>query len=312
MAEKLSIFDVKSDWLKNEIYVHGVKDELDEMAGILGGRVKAAKELGVSYKSRFAEWVMGRAPIPLKQLEKIIDFFEMEFQQQVKAKINAKSLTLSCVYSPHKILFQSNISEDMAYLIGAILGDGSLAGENSNDKGNWGILTYFDNEGHMSIFNQIVENEFSIKPKICRPKNKNHFVSYFCSKPLHWYLRSFFEMHNGYKASKIMIPKIILNSKNDKLQAAVLQGLFDTDGTITKRGYVQYASTSKRIIDQVSSLLNTRNIVHSKAVWLKAEKYLPLYSIAIRRKSSVINFAQRIGFRHPLKAEKLAKYSPVV
>lgn len=312
MDDKLSIFGANSDWLKDEIYIHNLKDEIRAISTVAGGPIHLSRLLGVDYNNCFREWLSGRAPIPLAKLERMLTFCDSETQADIKSRIEAKEHKISCIYSPHKILFPSKITDNLAYFIGLILGDGTLAGNSLNQKGNWTVSIVFDDIEHRKVFDEITFQLFGVLPKNRKDKRKNAYYSTLHSKPLHWILRSFFNMHNGFKANKISIPKAILESKNQKLKVAILQGLFDSDGTITKAGHVQFGSASKIIVEQMSQILNELEVTHSLATWIKNEKALPLHSIRIRRKSSVIRFAQQIGFRHPRKAVLLAKFSPVV
>lgn len=312
MDDKLSIFGANSDWLKDEIYVHNLKNEIKEISTVAGGPIHVSRLLDVDYNSCFREWSKGRTPIPLSKLERMLSFCDSEAQANIKSRIEAKEHKISCVYSPHKIMFPSKINENLAYFAGLILGDGSLAGNSLNQKGNWTVSVVFDDIEHRKVFDEISLQLFGILPKNRKDKRKNAYYSTLHSKTLHWILRSFFDMHNGFKANKISIPKVILESKNRQLKIAILQGLFDSDGTITKVGHVQFGSTSKIIVEQISQMLNELEITHTLATWVKNENVLPLYSIRIRRKSSVIRFAQQVGFRHPRKAVKLAEFSPVV
>ncbi len=304
--DKLSIFDTKTDWLKGEIYIHGVENEVRDICKSTYGSTEMSRRLGVDYNSCLKEWIMGRTPVPLSKMEKIMQFCDPSFKETILSKIDSKELKISCIYSPHKMKFPTTISEDLSYCAGLILGDGTLAGESSNEKGNWNVSILFDDTNHQKIYDEIVKKEFNISPRHYKDK-RNCWTSIFSSKSTHWFWRSFFDMHHGYKANKITIPTRILESKNEKLKAAVLQGLFDSDGSITRRGCIQYASTSAKMIEQVSEILAHFGIPHRKSVWLKNEKVLPLYSIVIARKSSVLSFAQHIGFRHPRKASKLAQ-----
>lgn len=305
MTDKLSIFDIKSDWLKDEIYVHGVKDEIKEIARLLGGPIKLSRKLGVDYNNCFREWTCGRNPVRLSKLIEMISLCDPETQKNLQEKISTKELKISCRYSPHKVFFPRVLSEDLAYYIGLILGDGSLAGDSLNKRGNWRVSAVFDYPEHQQVFDEMVPRLMGVQNKHYKDKRKNCSTSGVHSKSIHWFLRSFFGMHNSYKAHKIEIPKTIMESKNEKLRIAVLQGLFDSDGTVTKKD-VRYASTSKVAADQVKSILDNLGITNFQNTWLKNEKVLPLHSVIICRKSSVLSFAQQIGFRHPKKVFRLA------
>ncbi|MBI2597635.1 MAG: LAGLIDADG family homing endonuclease [Candidatus Diapherotrites archaeon] len=85
-----------------------------------------------------------------------------------------------------------------------------------------------------------------------------------------------------------------------------MQGLFDSDGTITKRSIVKYASTSSKICSEIQYILSSWGIKSTTSEWIKNKKYLPLYSVSLQSKNSVLKFAQNISFRHPVKNKKLA------
>ncbi|MCR4368386.1 MAG: hypothetical protein NUV67_00595 [archaeon] len=276
-----------------------MRTEIREMLVHLGGPAKACQLLGVSYVA-LKEWPHGRKPISLEKLDKLIGFCTAPFQDEIKSKIDSREVLLSCRYSPHKIKFPKIITPDLAYLLGLFLGDGTFAGDSSNERGNWTIGVFFDNRNHQALYDSILLEIFGIKAKHYDSK-KNCFVSYFASKALHWFLRSYFEVCNGYKANKIIAPSLIFVSNNWELVAPFLQGLFDSDGTITKKREVKYATTSKRMSGQVKELLDGHDFKTGLDVWLKNERFLPLYTVRLRGKDSVKKFAEEINFRHCIK-----------
>ena len=309
MKNKLSIFNVDSDWLKDEVYVHGVREEIREILFHLEGPSKACKLLGVPYTA-LKEWPNGRKPISIKKLNKLIGFCDASFQEEIKSKIDSKDILLSCRYSSHKIKFPNLITSDLAYLLGLYLGDGTFAGDSSNGKGNWTIGAFFDNRKHQALCNLLILKVFGINAKQYDSK-KNCFKSYFGSKVLHWFFRSYFEICNGYKCNKIFGSDLILNSDN-RIVSSFLQGLFDSDGTITNKNIVKYASTSKLMVEQVKDALLKFGIDSRFYMWVKAEKYLPLYTVELMSRNSVLKFAECINFRHPAKHVRLADVGKIV
>ncbi len=311
MKNSLSIFDVESEWLTDEVYVHGLKNEIKQIISNLGGPTKTSHLLNISYVA-LKEWPSGRKPISLGTLNKMLNLCSDTTREELKSKIDLQEILLSCRYSPHKIRFPKSVSPDLAYCVGMLLGDGSLAGNNSNSNGNWGVYIFLDDEEHRRIYDSVILKEFGFVPKHYM-KGENCYISYFCSKAFHWFLRNYFEVGNGLKCNKIFAPKIILKHCGEVV-AAFLQGLFDSDGTITKKDIVKFDSTSKIIVEQVRELLEERGIKSSFSKWLKSEKYLPLYSAVIGSKDNVLKFAKSIGFRHPKKLARLlgVKYKYLV
>lgn len=303
MAQAFSIFDAP-EWLSDEIYVHGLKESIKEMFDHLGGPKKVSEKLVANY-DQVREWTIGRKPISIRILKKLILLCDLSIQFGITNKINSTKILLSCKYSPHKVKFPTILSTDLAYVVGLILGDGCLAGDKVNKRGGWYVETLFDNLDHQKLYNKIIQEEFGINVKSYQPKNKNCYCSHLNSKVIHWFLRCYFGMSNGYKASKIVIPKIVLNETNNLIRISILQGLFDSDGTITSKRSVSYSSTSRLIVKQVIGVLAHFEVKAHLNTWLKSKKYLPLYTVRFSSKLSVKKFAEHIGFRHPIKHKKL-------
>jgi hypothetical protein len=304
-----SIFDFDKGKSK-QIYLSGLETILKELFSLLGGPVKTSSLLNQKY-SKTKEWLNGRSPISIFDLKLLLNLLPFSTQLKYRSIINQKDFLFSSRYSPRKVMFPKKLTCDLAYLVGILLGDGSLAGDSSNERGCWTISAFFDNREHQNIFDKIIENEFGIVPCFYDPK-KGHTVSYICSKVVHQFLTNYFEMCNGFKCDKIFIPTRILQS-NKKIICAFVQGLFDSDGTVTGRN-VRYSTTSKKMSEQVQQLLSNYGIKNSLNVWIKQKKYLPLYTISIKSMQSKRLFYELINFRHPNKKLLLSNFidSPIV
>lgn len=296
----LNIFDIKETLLPEKICLFDIRKEVNEIVWHLGGPAKASKVIGVKY-SRLKEWNF-RKPIPILFLKKLINETEYSFALEIKEKINSKNLVLR-LRSKHWIKLPKKVTPELCYLIGILLGDGHMAGDSCNDRGNWIISVYFDAFEHLKIYSDLINSIFGCEVKIYNPP-ENCFAAEFGSRAVHWFLRSFFKLKNGAKCDLIEIPEIILATKNAGLISSCIKGLFDSDGTITKNT-VKYASTSEKIVDQVINFLNSNGINTSKEMWLKNERYKPLYTARIRSKQDIFRFSELIGFDHPEKRKKL-------
>ncbi|MFA5930751.1 MAG: LAGLIDADG family homing endonuclease [archaeon] len=302
---KISIFENTGEKFCKEVYLHGINEEVKEIFIELKHPTKIAKQLGVKY-TKLKEWAIRKKPISLFDLKKLLNLCPEEFKKTVTKKIESKETRLSCKYSPHKIKISDDISEDLAYIIGIILGDGSVACDNSNSEGNWTIIVFFDNKEHRAIYEKLVENEFKIK-SISGQRKENCFESGFASKIIHTFFVKELGMHNGRKAHKICFPEKILNGDLTN-KAALIQGLFDSDGTITN-GYIRYSTVSKIMAEQVQKILFEIDICTSINVWIKDPKYYPLYTVSVKTTKCKKLFAQKIGFRHPIKKLLLKRFS---
>jgi len=304
--ERISLFDAKSDWLADEICIWNIKDEINKAVWSLGGPAKASELMNVKY-SRLKEWHLGRKPIPFSKLNELLQLIDKNLKQELVEKIDSKQIYLKCQYSTHIIKFPNEITPELAYLIGLLLGDGYLAGNSINAKGNWGVSAFFDNKKHLEIYKKHFEELFGVKTKISIPQG-NYFVSYFASKAIHWYLRTFFDLCNGYKAHKIKIPEKIAKTNNPLLIASCIRGLFDSDGTLVVKGReVKFSSTSETIVNQLIFWLQKMGIKANKYNWLKNEKSKMLFTATVGSKRGVVKFADLIDFNHPEKKKKLYK-----
>jgi len=306
---QISIFENTCPEHERAIFIHGVAPEIRDIILHLGKPTGIAKKLGTKY-TKLKEWPTGRKPISLNELTRLLDFCQTEFKETMMTKINQREILISTKYSPHKIKLPKNTSNDLSYAIGLILGDGYIAGDSLNARGNWTISVYFDNNEHREIYNNVIKNEFGL---ICKniPHKPNCPQSFICSRALHYIFRHYYKMHNGYKANIIEIPQRILYSEKERLPD-LIQGLFDSDGTITK-GDIKYSTVSKKMAEQVQQELQKMKITSVITIWIKAKKYKPLYTVLIKSKSRGL-FAKKIGFRHPLKKLALDKLldSPLV
>lgn len=180
------------------------------------------------------------------------------------------------------------ITEDIALLIGYLIGDGCLTLD---------YKTLFSNidEDILSTYKRIIANEF--QTKVLPTSSKCDFV--VNDK----YLRKYLELIGlGYGDSHgKSVPKVILDAPKN-IQKFFLRGLFDTDGTVDKR-VVNLCSVSKKLISQVQiMLLNFGIITH---IYHKVDKVgRSAYILNISGKDLEI-FNKEIGFGCSRKQDRL-------
>lgn len=301
--EKLSPFENIDACRDKGIYIRGVNNQTKSAIEILGGTRKTSQLLGEAH-SKVKEWRMGRKPIALLDSYKL--FHALGPREKTFIQDANKCITLtSCRYSSQRIALPTNISVDLAYCVGLVLGDGHLPKVTTHKKTTWSVGVFFDNKEHQTIYDRIVEKEFGVKTAHYQNK-PNCFESCTNSKVVHWFFSKYFGMYGGKKCNSIYLSNNILC--NEKTTLAAVQGLFDSDGTITKDGFVKFGSTSKVIAEQVSKVLTSFGINASQSTWVKDKKYLPLYTVGISKRNNCL-FAEKIGFKHPLKKVLLEQFS---
>lgn len=173
------------------------------------------------------------------------------------------------------------ISEGLAEIYGAMLGDGCLSQYFSNyDKRERYCLLLtghtHDEPYYKNTIRPIFIKEFGTKGSIRFRKNENTvmFVTYIKK------IFTFFEKLGfpvGKKYIYLRIPEIIFSK--DKLAVACIRGIFDTDGSVYRRYSKQYKNHAKfynnyqviqfkligpKIIEQIKNILNRINIKTTK------------------------------------------------
>jgi hypothetical protein len=308
MSDVLSIFEFSGSESSKRIYLVGITPIVKEIFQHLGGIKRVSILLNQKY-SKVKEW-SSRKPISLFDLNNLLNNCDIVFRKKIQVRIEHSEIIIKCRYSSRKVRFPKIVSPDLAYIVGLILGDGSLAGDSLNQVGNWNISICFENHGHLKLYNALIKQIFGFGPNVYLDRGCE--VSSFSSRVLHWFFKKYFEFFNGYKCNKIFVPSRILNGSNQKVVASFLQGLFDSDGTFTNNR-VKYSTTSKIMAFQVQKLLARFSISSSISKWTKGE-YKPLYTVAVSAYNSVQLFSEKVGFRHPNKRILLENFinSPVV
>jgi DNA mismatch repair protein MutS len=192
-------------------------------------------------------------------------------------------------YGGIKYTLPTQIDEDLAYLFGLLIGDGTLTYKNS--------FSFTSKDKFLKYeFYRIIEKLFGYKAKSKKEDKSEHFVSSL-------YIRDFlyFLGLDYVTAYQKIIPVCLLRAPK-KIIIALLQGLFDTDGTADNRyGNVSYSTTSIKLATQMHSILLNFGIIAS----LKPKKTSGrvIYNVNLYGEDS-LKFYQEISFRLPRKSKR--------
>ncbi len=183
-----------------------------------------------------------------------------------------------------------NLNNNLAYLAGAIIGDGHLYKGNKSKNS-----PYKDYRIHIETINKeytsllldyiktIIKTKTSVKKRI--DKRTNRKIRYYIqvrNKQLYKFLSEELKIPIGKKSGKVNIPDEIL--KNKIYSEWFIAGLYDTDGG--KRGHtIGFTTKSKKLIDQTSLLLNKFKISHLKEKWNNQKYNKDYYGIRLHKKS---------------------------
>ncbi|MFW9890472.1 MAG: adenosylcobalamin-dependent ribonucleoside-diphosphate reductase, partial [Candidatus Thorarchaeota archaeon] len=117
-----------------------------------------------------------------------------------------------------------------------------------------------------------------------------------------WWMQSGFDKDGSENAS---VPTAIFSSSKESV-CGFLRGLYEADGDISTSGYPRLISISSKLIEQVQQLLLSLGIVSRKSVNTNRETAygsIPVHTLAITHRPSILLFSELIGFRSKSKIE---------
>ncbi len=180
------------------------------------------------------------------------------------------------------------ITEDLAYIMGLLVGDGTL--------------TYTDSL-NLSTGDTFIAEEFKrISLKLfnykvgCKTNGKDFTIT---SKQIRVFMAGLgLDYHRAHEKH---LPASILRAPQPII-VSFLQGLFDADGFVENRyGNIRYSTSSKQMAKEVQVLLLNFGIIASLQV--KKTTRRPNYRVSINGEDAIA-FHQQIGFRLPRKKNR--------
>jgi replicative DNA helicase len=209
------------------------------------------------------------------------DFVAIQRHDAIWAgELELPAFTFSYYWSnvTHKPNLLKDMSEELAYMLGLLAGDGNLTRKN--------YVSFSTAEPE--LLKLFYEWATSLGLKARHRAAYDHTIG---SVVLNTWLKHI--GLSGYAYEK-EVPFTILRAPQECIRA-FLQGLFDTDGHAeAQRGHIQYVSSSQKLARQIHLLLLQFGIV-SKLTF-KPNKYRGAWSIRITG-DAARHFYERIGFR---------------
>lgn len=163
-----------------------------------------------------------------------------------------------------KIDLNTQLTEELCEFIGAFIGDGF-----TNKYGHVSMTQIagdkrYDLEYHHYL-GSIIEKLFGIQPRIYTKQRTNELRTNFYSRALFLLLVKRFSFPKGKKAKTVLIPEEVISSKDPRVIAAVLRGIFDTDGSI----YFDYRKIYKKKYPRIDLHIKNSNLVKQIGEQLK-------------------------------------------
>lgn len=194
------------------------------------------------------------------------------------------------------------ITPELAYIAGFIIGDGNLSEK-------YLIRAVEENKRFMkNVFLKVFHKAFNKLPKIYFDRFNNSYVAYLHSKEIWNVFVNELNIPTGKKSKIVRIPTPIMNS--DVLsKASFLSAIFDAEGSVVEvKDPIHHPNGYPRIQLKVYNHKLAKDIF-DLLIQFESKPKLYLYSdfavIHINGRKNCKSFLEKIGFKHPLKNEKL-------
>lgn len=198
---------------------------------------------------------------------------------------------------PTTVSHTTKITEDVAYLLGVLCGDGCISKSSTPN-----VRIAFS-----SADSEIVESVAAISGSHFGCKIKSTSGCDHAINQSHLLRGLIFALGMDKLAHEKSIPDAIIQSPKPVLRA-FLQGLFDTDGHADKlRGWIEFCSSSENLAKDVHQCLLLFGVVGS--IYFKKNDHRGAWILGIRTDSE--RFHNEIGFRLSRKRQRMAFISPI-
>lgn len=201
-------------------------------------------------------------------------------------------------YGSKKIVrIPSKLTEDLAYFIGVILGDGCITSK------KYRIIIEKGNKKYMeTTLKKLFADLFDLSLRIT--PYRNYWRMQVRNKALWTYLNKVFEIPRGKKTEEIRVPNVI-KKETLKIQNNFLAGVLDTDGG--KRGRTfGFTSANKNFRDEIIEILNKNEIIPIRDKWYNKNYQKSYYGWRLKNKDISI-FLNKIELRNDKKIAGVAE-----
>lgn len=216
------------------------------------------------------------------------------------------------------LVLPKEISKDLAYLCGVIVGDGHISHRKTSK--DYYFFVGGNPKDERGFYDNIIKPLFrkvfglNVHPKL--QSNKSTYCIEFCSKAFVRFLSEIIRIPLGKKSGEVQIPGIFRNS--EQLISNFIQGYADTDFCLTlkKRSkkvpyypVIAGSSKSKKIILQVTNYLKDKGVSVSTQIGKKVydKRHGKIYqknSLYLYGNRSLKRWMDLIGFRNPKQLKR--------
>lgn len=268
-----------------------------------------ADSINLSEYTLRVEWQKERSTIPYKIAYSLLKAHPFEEWETIRSKWVEKILPAnwgqkSAGGKNKKKIKIPEKSEELAELLGVILGDGHL------EEGELTITSEFPYEkNHLDYISEQIKKLFGIDSKIFMSyTNKNTIILDCYSSELIKFLKNNSLTVGNKIKNGAQLPPWILEKK--EFIYGALRGLIDTDGGIYhkqknyKRAIIEFQTNSPIISKDIIALLKKINFVSSKSTNKSGFLKRNSFNVRIQNQNEVHSFFKLIGSSNPKNIER--------
>lgn len=230
--------------------------------------------------------------LPIRDIIKLISHLPPDIERYYCGKLLETLVYFRSTTTKETVKLPIYISSDLMYIVGVIIGDGSLF--DPKTKKTYPVYICGTNEKYFKkVIRPLMKSLFGLDyfPNGKYRKNKKILYEWYVSrKSLRRYLSLFFEIPLGKKSHNVRVPKIVYELSKEK-QISFLAGLMDTDW-----GYEYYlfgtGSASKMLLEDTKQILtNNFNINNLRIFERIINDRFKSYSMSVPR-PEIIKFSK--------------------
>ncbi len=279
---------------------------LSRLKARFGSLREAASRLLLSEDSMYYGWRAARHAVPLAALlsaARAAGFTERAVAESIRNFSQAGG---------HRIALPLSVNEDLAYFVGLIAGDGSVE---QGTRSGFSIRFSNSNPVLLDAYLALVQRLFAVRLDFTPQTPERAATMRFHSRLVGTILHEL-GVPPSPKSHRLDLSPLLLNGP-ERVLAAYLRGLFDTDGTIQVRSHGSVClslTTASRVLANrvhlallrfgVHAMLRVRRVKGRRAVRVDGTIIVTRhdqYVLDIRDWQSLSRFREAIGFNHPRK-----------
>ncbi|MBU3896945.1 MAG: hypothetical protein KJ697_03365 [Nanoarchaeota archaeon] len=265
-----------------------------------------------------SNWINGTSPIPISKFFQLINIWKgvCRKSEDEKNKIIESAFKENEYFSVAKgkiVKLPKEITEELSYIIGYIIGDGCLV-DIWKPKMRTGNFKYMieiasDTVKFANKFNKFINNQFDLKANIYKTNSKC-FEIYIQSKVLFIFLNKICGIPMGKKKGQLKIPDIIYNGSKE-IKNAFIAGFFDADGCIYEPDKKIIFAQADRMFLEELKLFTERLNMQSGKISTRVKEFGITYDFSLKV-DSIPTFLNNTPLQHPNRIKRANNMRAIV